>query len=550
MSFSIQRETSDGTLSTIDLAIEYIDQADISVFVDDVIIEMTGGVTPYTWEWVTSSQIKITPDVANGLVAMVRRGTPNDAMYHNFNAGATFKDETMDENFLQLLYLVQEAKEGSGATDFYANLDMHGYIIRNHGAAILDSDLVTLGQYRNDALGASANRVATEAARDVAVAAKDTAVASANAAATSESNAATSETNASTSANAADVARIAAEAAAITAVAAFDDFDDRYLGSKASDPGVDNDGDVLEFGALYWNTTVSELRVFNGVWLSVALLPNTYLQIAQNLADLDDAPTARTNLGLGNVDNTSDANKPISTAQAAGLVGQSSSTGAAHIPAGTTAQRDPSPGFGDQRANTTTGVMEWWDGSVWRSMGGITAPLSTTVSRIPYFGDTVGGTLLQASQSVSGDYFITPAFRVGTSGNPVQNFEIVSGVDGTFTFRRQDGTQILKINADGSITGPFLGSGQTRQDKTAVRAPGVTYTNSSNRPIWVSITFGLSNASGVATLSIAGQEVGIAQAFTGGAVNSFGHIVLPGETYVLSVNVGTLNMRKWFEVTI
>ena len=139
MSFSIQRETSDGTLSTIDLAIEYIDRADIQLFVDDVLIEMTGGATPYTWEWVTSSRVKITPDVPAGLVAMIRRGTPNDVMYHNSNAGAVFKDETMDENFLKLLYLVQEAKEGSGATDFYANLDMHGYIIRNHGPALLDS---------------------------------------------------------------------------------------------------------------------------------------------------------------------------------------------------------------------------------------------------------------------------------------------------------------------------------------------------------------------------------------------------------------------------
>ena len=73
---------------------------------------------------------------------------------------------------------------------------------------------------------------------------------SAAAAATSESNAATSETNASNSAAA--------------AAASYDDFDDRYLGAKASAPTVDNDGDALVTGALYWNSTSDELYVWNG----------------------------------------------------------------------------------------------------------------------------------------------------------------------------------------------------------------------------------------------------------------------------------------------
>lgn len=52
-----------------------------------------------------------------------------------------------------------------------------------------------------------------------------------------------------------------------------------------------------------------------------ALLTNVSgrLSIASNLADLASASAARSNLGLGNVNNTSDANKPVSTAQAAAL---------------------------------------------------------------------------------------------------------------------------------------------------------------------------------------------------------------------------------------
>ncbi len=43
------------------------------------------------------------------------------------------------------------------------------------------------------------------------------------------------------------------------------------------------------------------------------------LKISSNLSDLNNTTTARTNIGLGNVDNTSDANKPVSTAQQTAL---------------------------------------------------------------------------------------------------------------------------------------------------------------------------------------------------------------------------------------
>jgi hypothetical protein len=64
---------------------------------------------------------------------------------------------------------------------------------------------------------------------------------------------------------------ISAAASASAAAASYDNFDDRYLGAKAADPTLDNDGAALLTGALYWNTAIPELRVYSGtVWTSLA----------------------------------------------------------------------------------------------------------------------------------------------------------------------------------------------------------------------------------------------------------------------------------------
>jgi hypothetical protein len=56
----------------------------------------------------------------------------------------------------------------------------------------------------------------------------------------------------------------AAAASAAAAAASFDSFDDRYLGAKAANPTLDNDGNALQTGAMYWNTGSNELRIYNG----------------------------------------------------------------------------------------------------------------------------------------------------------------------------------------------------------------------------------------------------------------------------------------------
>jgi hypothetical protein len=101
---------------------------------------------------------------------------------------------------------------------------------------------------------------------------------SASNAATSETNAATSATNAATSASAAAASQTAAAASAASAASAFDNFDDTYLGSKTSDPTTDNDGDPLNAGDLYFNSTANEMRVYDGAnWIAATSAGNVSL---------------------------------------------------------------------------------------------------------------------------------------------------------------------------------------------------------------------------------------------------------------------------------
>ena len=153
-----------------------------------------------------------------------------------------------------------------------------------------------------------------ETAQTAAETAETNAAASETAAATSETNASTSAATATTqagiattkageaatSATASATSASASEAAKDAALAALDSFDDRYLGAKASDPTLDNDGNALVSGALYFNTTDDVMKVYEGsTWVAAYASLSGALLVANNLSDLASASSGRTNLGLG-----------------------------------------------------------------------------------------------------------------------------------------------------------------------------------------------------------------------------------------------------------
>jgi hypothetical protein len=143
---------------------------------------------------------------------------------------------------------------------------------------------------------ASATAAATSASSASTSAAS--ALTSANSASTSAASAATSATNAATSASSASTSASSALTSATSAATSYDDFDDRYLGSKSSAPTLDNDGGTLIVGSIYWNSTLNNMYVWSGsAWVQIA---TTSVYAAPTLGStlITSATTVSTIVGL------------------------------------------------------------------------------------------------------------------------------------------------------------------------------------------------------------------------------------------------------------
>lgn len=269
-----------------------------------------------------------------------------------------------------------------------------------------------------------------------AAASATTATTKASEAATSASNAATSESNASTSATNAETAKTAAETAQAAAETALDTFDDKFLGSKASDPTVDNDGNALTDGALYFNTTDDVMKVYdlgNTQWKQ--LTPTTSQQanidtVAANDSNITTVAGNNANIttvaGISS-DVTTVAGDSSDISTVAGSITNVNTTASNITGVNSFAERyrvessDPSTSLdeGDLAYNTTDNALKYYNGSSWNA---ITPGIANIVEdSTPQLG---GNLDVQTNQIVS------------TSNNNVKVYP--------------NGTGVLEVGGDGS----------------------------------------------------------------------------------------------------
>lgn len=241
MAESFIQYIASGLTDTYSIPFGYLDPAHITVSLDGVD-------TPFTFP--SASQIQITSgNPTSGVVVEVRRTTPRDVREIVWQNASNLTATDLNTSDLQLLYITQE---GFDLSDTSMNIVSDGTFdalsrrVKNLAAPVDGTDAVNK----------------TYADSNLALTAQDVIDADASAAA-----AALSESNAALSASEANSSLIAVQTL-------YDDFDDAWLGAKASDPAVDNDGDALNSGDLYYNTTDQNLRVYDetsAMWLIIDL---------------------------------------------------------------------------------------------------------------------------------------------------------------------------------------------------------------------------------------------------------------------------------------
>ena len=187
---------------------------------------------------------------ASGEIAVTQElGTykGNWAASTSYSARDIVKDTTTNN-----IFIANTAHTSSGSLPLTTNTDSAKWDLLVDAASATTSASAAATSATNSANSATASANSASAAAS-----------SESNAATSESNAATSASNASTSATNASNSATAAANSASAAEAYADNFDDAYLGAKASNPSVDNDGDPLDDGALYFDTTSNVMKVYD-----------------------------------------------------------------------------------------------------------------------------------------------------------------------------------------------------------------------------------------------------------------------------------------------
>lgn len=323
---------------------------------DHVRVTVDGAVVSY--DWLSPSTIAIQNAPAKGALVEVRRVTERDRLLVDFQDASTITEEQLDLLAQQNFYLSQEADDLAQESNTLAYqaeaiadaaetkadfaVDQAGQAVSTANSAsstasqarvTADGATATANEAKNIANTATATAESAVRTADAATASASDAVSIANRAASQSRDAERSASSAVNIANAAEdkanTAMSVANTARSTADTALSNSEvavqladaasirsdvaqDAAVRAQAAAESAAGDAQTAVRTASQLEETV--LEVLDNVEAIAGGDLSDLAKNSENLSELTDKEAARENLGLGKVDNTSDLDKPLSTA--------------------------------------------------------------------------------------------------------------------------------------------------------------------------------------------------------------------------------------------
>lgn len=210
MASTIANYQGNGSTTDFNVPFDYLAKKFVKVTVDSR--EKLGGDygdTTKDYFFVDKTTIRFNTAPASGTEIIIRRYTSATDRIVSFKDASVLKAKDLDASTVQTIHIAEEGRDvinDALIVDKEGNWDAKNKRITNVGAPVADSDAVTYGVYKTDAMGANQAKLDAEGARDRAILA--------------ETNAKLSEVNSKRSEDNAKLSEVNAQASAGTAVSA------------------------------------------------------------------------------------------------------------------------------------------------------------------------------------------------------------------------------------------------------------------------------------------------------------------------------------------
>lgn len=328
MALSFVEYQGDGITKVFAVPFDYIYKADVKVTLNG---------QPATFSWLSPNSISLSTAPTSAQLLKIERDTEKQNALVDFKNDSVLDEALLDLMWKQVFMIIQEAQDQSdvsfAVSDNARSIATEAKDIAQTAETKADSAIATANGAVSTANSAVSKADAATSTANGAVVTANNAVSTAgsaqntaNAAVTTANSAVTTANEAKVTANGANTTALQATATANQAQNTANQALERAINAEASASTAQGaaqtaqsaaeaaaaDAEAANASAEQAKTTTEQIK--QDVQAITGADFTDFAKNSENLSALTDKTAARSNLGLGNVDNTSDLQKPISTA--------------------------------------------------------------------------------------------------------------------------------------------------------------------------------------------------------------------------------------------